>query len=515
MSQQNPNLIMIQAICGLFINRRIAEPVGRLDGTVENMLAKVKGPSQTGEGSESDIFQALKITVDWLRTTPKTNTVALVDLTERIRLNSGFATLYVECLERLLNEKILEEEDFYLGERVKAICSELEHAYKAINIQATIAKAHRAISFGGEEVDLTETIELLQKDLETIGQDRKDPLEDNAGRVNFADPESIIQCFDKSKESISTEGVLRTGLQGLNKMWGIGGYIRGGSYNYGALTHNYKSGMLLDHCRWLPVYNKPIMWDKNKKPMFLRLSFENMPEQDLPVMYKCIWEAEQQKELDLAEVDSREAAKYIYDKLSVNGYHFEILCFDPNKMSVWSIIEILQGFEAQGYEIHGVIIDYLELLTKGGGNTMRSDEKITYAFEVLRNHCFARGITQINAHQLSTEAQNISREGTANFAEKCSKGGWYMNCKSLHTKLDGECILHIHEMNGEDYLTFARGKNRTHHTTPARHKKFAYKFERYGGIVDDFHEEKSNAIYEWSSVSSIDSAVGDDDDFGF
>ncbi len=512
MSQQNPNLVMIKAICGTFINRFLPEPIGRMDSVVEEVLGKVKTPAQTGEGSEGDIFSALKVTLDWLRMTPRGVRITLVDLTERIRLNSGFATLYIESLERLLNTEVLNEEPHFLAERTKGICGELEHAYTFINLQATIARVHRGINFTNDDVDLTETILKLQKDLDKIGSNKSDPFASVAGRVDFSNLESVVECFDEAKESVSLDGVLRTGLKGLNDMWGIGGYIRGGSYNYGALTHNYKSGMLLDHCRWLPVYNEPRLRDANKKPMILRISFENKPSQDLPVMFKCIWEAEHQKTCDVADIPSDEAAKYIRDKLGVNDFHFEILCYDPNQMDVWKVIEILQGFESMGYEIHAVIIDYLELLTKGGSATMRSDEKITYAFEVLRNHCFGRGITQINAHQLSTEAQNLSREGTANFAEKCSKGGWYMNCKSLHTKLDGEAILHIHEVGGEDYLTFARGKNRTHHTTTARRKKFAYKFEEYGGIVDDVLADKSNAVYEWSNVASTDHAADDNDD---
>jgi len=502
MSQENPNLILIKAITGTYINLKLPQRYRPFDQVVDNILAILKMPVSTGDvGSEAEIAAALRLTLDWLKKMTNGDGLTLVDLCERIKLNCYFTTDYVESIRNLLTG-IDTLEPHVVASRVETLCKEMEHSYFRMRIGERVSKLNKQINFSKDFIDIVATVQEAFDELKVV-ENNTGKLRDNfGGKVDFSDPESIAETLKKAQESESAEGVLKTGLQGINDALGINGYRRGGSYNYGALTHNYKTGILLDHCRWLPIYNKPFMWDANKRPMILRVSFENKVEQDVPLIFKSLWEAEHKQKIDLKDVNIVEAAKYIQERMAVNGYHFEMLCYDPNNMSVWDLITIIDGYIAEGYEIHAVIIDYLELITKTGSAGTRADERIVHAFETLRNHCFPKGVTQINAHQLSTEAQQLSREGTSNFAVKVSTGGWYMNCKSLHTKLDGEFLMHIHTIGDEKYLTFAKGKDRTDNgKVPVRRRSFAYKFEYYGGINDDFHEEKSKAIYEWSQVA--------------
>lgn len=502
MSAENPNLLLVKSIVGIYLNRSLPEQNGRLKQLIKNIFDDLKMPADTlGEGGEGEIMRALRSTLDWITDASLTHKLSIADVRERIIMDTAFAADYCDVIERLLKIDMEDKEE--VTERIEGIYCELAHSYQKIKFAATVAKAHRQLNFSNEHFEFKTLASALEEQIRDISSSSNTMHEGFGGKVDFDDLDSIEETFKAAQEALSTEGVLKTGLQGLNKLWGIGGYIRGGSYLYGALTHNYKTGILLDHCRWMCMHNKPHLLDKEKKPMILRVSFENKPEQDLPIMYRCLWEAEHGKKCDLKEVDSREAAKYIKDRMTKNGFKFEMLCFDPNNMDVWDLITILEGYEAEGYEIHAVIVDYLELITKKqtGSIQRRQDEVINLTVEILRNHCFPRSITQINAHQLSTEAGTLAREGTSNFAKKVAPGHYWQNSKSLATKVDGAAVMHIHKIDTESYLTFAWAKNRTHSETPESHKAFAQKFEQHGGIVDDIYEEKSTAIYTWASVS--------------
>lgn len=499
---ENPNVVLIKAITALYINRILPEKTSRPIHVAEDILDNMRLPQHGhGEGGDADIAQALKITLEWLLSVKDGIPVSLIDLKERVRLNCAHSLEYLESIDNLLSD-LDKYEPHVLEERVVGLCEELDYSLNKIMLGHTIASIHKSLNYSNKAIDMDEVFDKLNTSIRDYESKSSGAARAHAGEVDFDNPKSIEETFLRAKESLSTKGLLRSGLQGLNKGLGVGGFVRGLFYNFGALTHNYKTGILLNACRWLPMYNEPYLFNENKKPLILRISFENKPEQDLPELFKSLYEAEFKIKVDKAAIDPVMAAKYIKEKLEQNGFHFKMVCYDPNEMSVWDLIDVLKYYESEGYEIQACIVDYLELITKGGNSNMRSDEKIQFAIETLRNHCFAHNITCLNAHQLSTEAQNLAREGTANFAVKVSSGGWYMNCKSLHTKLDGEVLMHILKRGERKYLTFAIGKNRTDHEVPEYAKSFAYEFHEFGGIVDDVLDEKSKAIYKWSDVES-------------
>ncbi|QAX96002.1 hypothetical protein [Vibrio phage vB_VmeM-Yong XC32] len=503
MINESPNLVLVKAIVGEFINRTLPQPNGKLETVTDKALALVKMPADTmGDGSEGEIAHALRTTLDWLRTLPEETTVNPVDLVERVRMNCAFGSDYIDSLERQI---ILEDDAFKNGERVKTIISELQFALRNQEFSQLFKDANKQVNFNRDGINIREFAKQFTENLREFENDDQSAEKAGfGGGLSTEDLDSVVEALRKSQEYVSSEGALKTGLKGLNKLLGGNGYRRGEQFNYGALTHNYKSGILLDHCRWFCRHNTPHLLDKNMKPMILRISFENKPEQDIPLMYRSLWEQENQKKVDFAKVDPQKAAKYIIDRMSATGFAFDMKCYDPNQFDVWDLIDVLAQYEAKGYEIAAVIIDYPELITKKytGKSAKRTDEIITYTFEVLRNHCFPRGITQITAHQLSTEAQKLAREGTSNFAKKVATGSYYMGCQSLATKLDGECILHIHKIGEESFLTFARGKHRGGDQTPIKHRSMAYKFEEFGGICDDLDDESADgkALYSFAGI---------------
>lgn len=504
----DPNLILTKSVVATYLNGLLEERMDKVHTTVNKILSDLKLPENVlGEGSEGDVSRSLKLTHEWLSRS-KIKEISEEDVISRIRMNCAYRSEYIEVVKDLIATPKDKEN---LTKRLLSIESELQHELDRQAIADMFRKANREINMSNGDVDLIEFVNnFVEKSRDVVNDIGDNDHEGLAGQMDFSKLDEVEEFFERSKEIVSEEGVMRTGYQGLNKLLGVGGIQPGFMYCFPALSHNYKTGILLDLSRQIPMYNKPHLTDKSKKPLVYRISFENKIEQDLPEIYRSIYEAENQIQVKTAEINAKEAAQYVSEKLTQNGWHFIMECYDPNNFDVWNLIDRLNYFETQGYEVKLCVVDYLELITKATNNS-RKDQAITYAYEVLRNHCFPRGIAVVTAHQLSTEAQKLAREGTASFAAKCASGGYYQNCQSLHNKLDCEVVMHIHKQGEDSYLTFARGKHRGGAQTPLKDRTFAQKFQQYGGLCDDVLAKKSTAVYNLSCGSGASLGASEED----
>lgn len=494
----DPNLILIKSVVATYLNGHLSDKMDKVTNTINTIMKDLKLPENVlGEGSEGEVSRSLKLTYDWLKRS-KVKDLSEEDVIARIRLNCVYKSDYIEIVNDLIKTPKDKEN---ITKRLNSILSELQHELDRQTVADMFRTANRTLNMGNDNVDLTEFVtEFVEKTRDVMGGIGDEAHEGLAGQIDFSKIDEVEDFFEKSKEIVSDVGVMRTGYQGLNSLLGVGGLQPGYMYCFPALSHNYKTGILLDLSRQIPMYNKPNLNDKDKKPLVYRVSFENKIEQDLPEIYRSIFEAENQTNVKTADIKSKEAASYISEKLTKNGWHFIMECYDPNNFDVWNLIDRLNYFESQGYEVKLCVVDYLELITKATNNS-RKDQAITYAYEVLRNSCFPRGITVVTAHQLSTEAQKLAREGTAGFAAKCASGGYYQNCQSLHNKLDCEVVMHIHKQGDDSFLTFARGKHRGGAQTPLKDRTFAMKFQKFGGLCDDVLMAKSTAVYNLANAS--------------
>jgi len=429
------------------------------------------------------------------------------DLMMRVRVDMPDEGALVKELEMAL---MSDSDDERIAKRIQSTISNLIYQLRKDQARKLISKANRAINYSDELVDYKEVLQDLQEDIIGYTGETEDGEKPGfVGRLSTSDLSSMEITFDRARENNSPEGVLTTGCVGLNRGCGIGGLRRGEMINFGALSHHFKTGMLNFLARTVPLYNKPFMWDKAKKPLILRVSFENKLDQDLPEIYKALVEQETGETVDIKTVDSKKAAEYVTKRLGVNGYTFDMLNYDANQFKVTDLLDIINEYESKGYEIHLLIIDYLELIVKNGAKD-RLDEAINNAFEVVRNHCYPRGITVATAHQLSTQAQDLAREGVTNLPLQVAELGYYRNTKSLQTKLDLEWVMHIHKRDGRSFLVFSRGKHRTGDVTDIKLRTFAYELQKVGGLVDDVEKSAPGVIYNISDYLS-NTAEGDEE----
>lgn len=494
MSIENGVLSLIKIVTALYFENMAIDRSQHVFDEIREILFNVKVEKPVdGLGTEGTAIDALRYTAEWLlchadSTDENGNKIALSrdNIIQRLTVNLYCDNQYIEIVKNYLNPDITPNE---ARNKVTEILSELRFDRRKMQLKKLIMDANKQLNFSHQPIETSKYVKALVTELEDLSGSGDGEINGLVGRVNFDNWQDIEEILKKASDSYSTEGILNTGFQGLNDSTGCGGFRRGEMINFGANTHNYKSGMLIDLALNIPVYNTPWMWDPKKKPMILRISFENTLDQDIAIMYKKLYEIEYQKTCNLSDINTRDAAKYLTEYYAKTGYHFSIESYDPNNFTIYDLFDCINRYIMNGYEIHAISCDYLSQIAH---NTIgdRMDVKIQKTYEMARNFCYPKGITFLTGHQLSTEAQNILRENTTTFTKKVCIGGYYQDCKSLHTKLDLEYLMNVHDhQDGCRYLFISRGKHRGGESTTAVAKHFIRKFELFGGIVPDVNTD--------------------------
>lgn len=242
----------------------------------------------------------------------------------------------------------------------------LNSYYKDCLITETILSAARALRNNEiEGDDKQEFARKLQLDLEalTFSNKGKDPAIVN--EIDIDDTEAMDVVLDSVKNQAEGTGKLKTGWKQLNEML-AGGFRRGECVVIGALQHKYKSGFMRSLVMQIAMNNTPMMLDMKKKPLLIYISFEDNADIILEFMYKYLYYNENRQIADLSLVTKTEMSKYIKEKLGYKGYNVKILRVNPSEWTYKHIINKTLEYEADGFEIHGLFIDYLaEISTEG------------------------------------------------------------------------------------------------------------------------------------------------------
>lgn len=309
--------------------------------------------------------------------------------------------------------------------------------------------------------------------------------------IDFSDPDGIEDMFEKAKDRMSGDGVLITGYQGINRMLGeVGGLRRGESVLIGALRYSYKSSLSRDFFVSVPLFNKPYMIDPTKTPLNLRISLEDDGDRDVTGVYRRVLQVRDKRDEKPADINPREAARYIDEKLGINGYKNIIIAADSSQFSYEKIIDYIEYFESKGYEIHHLNIDYLAMITKNAnGNADSLTNIIQSLFTRLRNVCRRKRILFTTPHQLGYDAKQLQLQGVSNFVQKVVGKSLYDACRRIDQEVDTEITIHIEKSDGESYLTIARGKHRGVDNTPVAHQYCVYKFDPVLGLPMDVEGE--------------------------
>ena len=486
------NLLLVKSITLLYLESLVKGKANNSAELINQIVGVIKQPELAIVGADygKDSTMTLRETLRWMASNPADTTYDKSELLQRIRTNvsdnDSLYSAFVTGIDSDYGEDSLQRR---IGTYRKQLYGFMDNVKAKETVKKAYMKMHYnqndIVDFGSYIKDLR--TELLQYE---VGKGDEDRIHRGfVSEINFDNLDTLHREFGAMKDEISSNGALRFGLQGFNRMLGSAkGGRRGELMVVGALQHNYKSGFTLDMFRHAAMYNRPYMFDKERKPLLLRISLENPARNDIMHLYKSIVEQDTKLPVDLDNLDIVEASSYIHERMSSNGYKIIMRHYDPSEFTFFDLFELIEGYEADGYEIHMLNIDYLNLMNKRGCDTGPMGADTRSLFRRVRNFINNkhRRIFTVTPHQLSTDAKMMTRQGVTNFVKEIANKGYYDSCRTLDQECDVEITIHKEIVNGQSFLTIQRGKHRgLPIITPLKDLYCVYPFEAVGNIVDD------------------------------
>lgn len=479
-------LLLINCITLLYRESQIENATQNSAEIVREQVDQITLPEiSVGEfGTERDLLASLKhICLDMCSKDPSHKYVS-IELLQKIRhavRDEDF--LYNSFKDGIESE--LNEED--LNKFVKNLRISIKESSQEKEIAKCIQEAAYNLKFKRDTIkDFRSYIRDVVAKLDTVQvyADKVDPAV--VASVNMSDIDAIADVFKMTKELNDERGIMKTGWQCVNRMT-QGGFRRGEFIVLGALQHNFKTGFTLSLFKHIAQYNKPYMLDPKKKPALIRITFEDPLTLNIPFLYRNIVENETLQPANIMNCDPVEMARYVSEKLSVNGYNIFLKHVNPSEWTYLDVINYILELESQGYEVHLCMLDYLAMLpTTGCIQTGPTGAAMRDLYRRMRNFMSSKKITCITPHQLSTEAKMLIRSGLEEtFLREVANRGYYDGCRTIDQEVDMELYIHKVIADGKSFLTIQRGKHRLVVQTLERYKSAVLPFHDVGDIRDD------------------------------
>lgn len=462
------------------------------------------GASVNTLGQAIDAMKAILIEMCDL---PKDHAYTKTDILQRVRLAVGEDDRWYDAIFTTLDLELSEEEA--LKEIVVARNS-LNNHFREKEIAEVLSKASVAMNFKRDSIkNISDFLLDVKSKLDNldVSNGYKDPA--IIDEIDISNEKSLTDLFDAEGEG-GDAGVYSLGWQGLNRMM-QGGPRQGEFINYAALQHKYKTGLGLTVFRHFAIYNKPKTKDPKKKPLLLRISFEDKLVENLRTLYLLCKYNETREYIDISKVSVEEMRKTILECLGVNGWNIKMIRMDPTQCTYKSVLNKVLEYEAQGYAVEAFFPDYIGMIpTTGCVTTGPIGTDMRDLIRRFRNFFAPRRAVVFNPHQLSTDAKGLIRGGIPEdkFVKEIEGKGYYSGSKQLDQEFDMEIFIHLFHYKREAYLSVQRGKHRVSTIIEDESDKyFLMKFPWRMPIPDDVGGEDM-------SLQKLGQAnTGPDDDF--
>lgn len=499
------NILLVQVITLLYRESQLDNRTSNSAELANAVVSTIKLPDTTVEMDRSrDTLVSLRSTALWMIGNPPTQDYDRGMLLQRIRVNVGDDEYLYQAVEMATQDL---PDSGAIKKAVLEYRMSLNSYVNLATVEEILKSNYHKLAFhrGAITKDFVgEILGALEPYQAGTGASVNPAI---VGEADLDDMEKVLSLLEQSRDELSTEGILRTGWQAINRMFGDqDGARRGEQILVGALQHNYKTGFTLNLFKHFCIYNVPYLRDPAKKPLGIHISAENNLNDNIMQLYVSLKENETKEPVVLREVDIEYASKYVRDKLQETGYSIRMLRVDPSLFTYRDYMDLITRYESEGYEVHFCIFDYLNMINKKGCQQGPHGFETRDLFRRMRNFNAPRGITFITPHQLSTQAKELVRSNIENFVQEIANKGYYDSCRTIDQEVDMEISIHIEKMNGKSYLTCQRGKHRKLGTTANEHLYTVLKFEPVGGgIPDDINGPDSSCrAVGGSSVGSGD-----------
>lgn len=318
---------------------------------------------------------------------------------------------------------------------------------------------------------------------------------------------SLLEAVNKVKDQhIGTE-VLKTGWKEMNGML-QGGFRRREMWVITALQHSYKSGMLQSLFAQLCRNNVPKLDDPKKKACIIYISFEDSVSVYTEFLYRFLYFNKHKKVADVDNVDTEVMRDFIQEEMTITGYVPIAINVNPMAWTYMSLFAKIESYIQKGYEVHAVILDYLSKLPTTGCTTSGpSGENILELYQRCRSYFNSKNILCITAHQLSTDAKRLARNGidSFEFAKQVGGKGYTEGCNRVDQIVDGEMTMNIAVKNKgtsnmKFFLCIYRAKHRLPSIIPEQKKFIILEFPQEAPIPENINGDGDTKEDEFSDL---------------
>lgn len=369
------------------------------------------------------------------------------------------------------------------------ITQQLADAVSKANYQLITGKLDN-LTIGEFKDKLVNTLEALT----TSVSEANDPAV--IDEIDLANVEAVGKIITKTLAIKMGNSKLKFGWKLWNQIT-QGGGRRGECVLAPALQHQYKSGTCRSIFMQIPRFNIPVMIDKHKKPLVVYISAEDDTPIIMSFMYQYLYLNKYKKSPVMEEITPAEIAEFIKTELGVNGYHVKIMKINPSEWSIKHLFNKVLQWEAEGFELHAMLFDYLaKLPTTGCTITGPGGTDVRDMLNRYRNFFNIRETFSYTPWQISTEAKQLIRNGTpdSTFVKEMVGKGYTELSKQVDQVVDLEIYQHKAKINGKWCLTFQRGKHRID-TVIDDDKMYGYlQFPYQAPIMEDVNDTDSDVM---------------------
>lgn len=321
--------------------------------------------------------------------------------------------------------------------------------------------------------------------------------------IDLTDADSIRKAI-RNYALRSNTNVWRLGSQGMGRMftkWG-GGIKRGSFGCIISLSHQYKSGRLLDMMRWFATYNVPIV-KPGQKPTLVFFSLENELNENLVSWYKTIYMHEHLTQPDMSATTEDQIIQTVKTYFSQKGYTALVYRELGDCFGIKEYKKRIEELMHTGYDVQAVFIDYLGLMRTedDDNNQAKRFQKLASSLSNYNQHL---GITTVTAWQMAGEAEKLCDGRT--YVVKSFNFGLLADAKALARELEWAIFQHIerNDATGVIYLTQMMRKLRYADGRDAKQDFAAEPFHPTYGLLDDIHSKDRSVTDLYTGGTSAD-----------
>lgn len=477
---------------------------------VKTIIAQMKNIRKPLVGGETDTTEELlTLCLDMVNNIEGYDKLNLIQTLQVILKDNP--TL-LESIEKIINVEI---EPPGLKRSIVSLRKHLYNYYRETETINIIKKASYQLSLGKLEEGIQEFTSKLIINLEALNTISRVKDAGIVDEIDISDEEELDKVLTKVKKQTIGDGRLKTGWKELNEMLN-GGFRLGETVLTSALQHNYKSGFLRSLFAQLCMYNKPVLKNKDKKPLNLFISFEDDADIIAEFFYKYLYFSNTGEDPDISFLSTKEVSDYLKEHLTRTGYNVKFIRANPAEWTYKSILNKILEYEASGFEIHVLVVDYLSKLpTTGCDNTGPMGTAFRDMLTRMRDYTASKSTLFLTTHQLSTDAKQLIRNGipAKDFVKEIANKGYYEGSRQLDQVVDLEIHQHIAKLGrGKYYLTIQRGKRRYPEIVDDDKKYFMLPFPQKVPCIPPNLDLEGNYIGFKYSVE--DSFLKDDNDLG-